>query len=453
MNELLQILEAGESASIEFKTSLSDWKKVVETIAAIATVGGGLILVGVRPDGSPVGIELSEGSVEQFIQRVLNNTDPRVYVSVDQPRVEGVRLLRVVVPPGDGPHLAFGRAFHRPGPATVQMSRDEYERRLLDRLRESAGFERRAAPECTFDDISPAAIRHFVAMAEPRGAVGGEPSQVLAALKLTAGGLPSVGAILLFGREPQAPLPQAVIRGRSMRGAMGAGDTLAAEDVLAAEGTLFEQIEETIRFVARNLRVRAVISGTRREELPEVPLTAVREAVINAVVHRDYRSTAPIQIRIDDSTIEIWNPGHLPDPLTPASLREPHPSVPPNPLLARCLYRAGYIEEWGSGTLRIIEDMRAAGNPGPTFSEWRGGIQVMLPFIGTVPSHLNERQSTWLASIAPSARFRTRDYAARFNITSRTALADLRGIADYGLIESRGKGAAAHWQSRNGGTG
>jgi len=271
MDDLTQSLAAGEDAHTELKSSLSDWRKIVETVAAMATAGGGTILVGVRPDGTLRGIDLGEGRLEQLIQRVLSNTDPRVFIEVDCPVLEGKTLLRIAVPPGDGPHLAFGRAFHRPGPATVRMTRDEYERRLLDRLRESSGYERRAAPACELDEIDAERLARFVVTAAPRGAEAGDPAGVLGRLKLLSDGRPTVGAMLLFGADPQGPFPQAVIRGRVTRGAV-----TEASDVLSAEGTLFDQIEAALRFVQRNLRTRVVIDDLHRQEVPELPAAAWR---------------------------------------------------------------------------------------------------------------------------------------------------------------------------------
>lgn len=98
----------------------------------MATIGGGAVLIGVRDDGRLIGLNVGRVEVERLVQQVLAQTDPKVYVDADQVTVDGKRLLRIAVPPGDGPHLAFGRAFHRAGRATVAMTRDEYERRLQE---------------------------------------------------------------------------------------------------------------------------------------------------------------------------------------------------------------------------------------------------------------------------------------------------------------------------------
>lgn len=176
-DDLPRLLEGGERERVEFKTSLADSKRILETVAAMASLGGGTILVGVRNDGTVVGVGLGEGAVEQFAQRVLAGTDPKVFVRLQTEVVDGRAVLRIGVPPGDGPHLANGRAFTRSGPATVLMSRDEYERRLFDRLRDSSGYERQSVPESTLLDLDDGEIRRFVELAGPRGvAWDGDPA-------------------------------------------------------------------------------------------------------------------------------------------------------------------------------------------------------------------------------------------------------------------------------------
>jgi ATP-dependent DNA helicase RecG len=282
-------------------------------------------------------------------------------------------------------HLAFGRAYYRSGPATVVMTRDEYERRLLDRMRESSGFERRVEPAWADTEVDQDALHRF-----------GERLALLGRLHLGRSGALTVAAILLFGRAPQGPLLQAVVRARARRG--------AAEDSAPIEGTLFDQIDRACDFVARNLKIRAVRTGVVRKDVPDLPLDAVREVIANAVAHRDYRSTAAIQLRLDDDGLVIWNPGHFPPPITPEALRREHPSVPTNPLLARALYLAGYIEEWGTGTLRVVEAMAKNGNPPPLFEERDGGVRVALPLTGALPADLLPRERAFTAG-GPRGRF------------------------------------------------
>ncbi len=439
-HDLTRLLAAGESEALEFKTSLADSRRIIETIAAMATRGGGAVLIGVRDDGAVVGAHLGEGEQDRVVQQVLGNTDPRVHVALDTPVVDGKTVLRITVPPGDGPHLAFGRAFHRVGKATVAMSRDEYERRLLDRLRESGGFERRLADGLDATALDDEVARQWFDKASSRlepGLKGEGALQLAERLHLARGGQLTVGGVLLFARWPQGPFPQAVIRARVERGAL--------EDTASLEGPLWKQIDEAVGFVARNLKLKTRVVASGREERPELPLVAVREAVANAVAHRDYRSTAPIQLVLTEQALLVWNPGHFPAPITAALLRERHPSVPTNPLIARALYLAGYIEEWGTGSLRIIEAMAGNGNPAPTFEGGRDdGVQVALPLVMPVDP-TSERARAAVRRFKGGKTFSSRDYAAAARVSVRTAGLDLKALESQGLVKRVGVGRATRW--------
>jgi len=433
------LLDAGESASIEFKRSLADEQRILETIAAMATRGGGTVLVGVRDGGEVVGVDLAEGAQERFVQRAMAAVDPRVYLDVREELVAGRLVLRIDVPPGDGPHLAKGRAFMRSGPSTIAMSRDEYERRLIARLRESTGYERVVDEGSSLAEIDPEVVEVFVERGRTRGVRSGEePSDLVRRLRMASGDKLTVAGQLLFGRDAHAAFPQAVIRARARRG--------GAEDVRAIEGSLFTQIDAAVALVLRNLRVQPVRDAVVREDRLELPEAAVRETVANAVAHRDYRSTAPTQLVLDDRALVVWNPGQLPPPLTPARLREEHPSVPANPLIARALYLAGYIEEWGTGTNRIVTSMAAQGNAEPLFEERDAGFRVTLPLPGALPADLSPRQADFLQGTDGGQRFTTVDYAQAAGVAKRTALADLRQLADLGLVAAEGRGKASRWR-------
>lgn len=435
------LLLNGESETVEFKSSLSDTRRVLDTVAAMASIGGGCIIVGVRDDGTVSGVDLGEGALEQLGQRVLAATDPKVFVRMDVEELPGGTVLRIDVPPGDGPHLANGRAFMRSGPATVQMSRDEYERRLLERLRESAGYERHPLPEVGIDDLDVGALERFAELAAPRGVTwDGDPKSLLDRLHLLREGQVTIGAMLLFGRDPQRLLPQAVVRLRVDRGTLEIGH--------AVTGSLIQQIEETVRHVKLGLRRVVDRDGVVRQERDELPVVAVREVLVNALTHRDYRSTAPVQVRLDDSRLEVWNPGHLPSPLTVAALRQPHPSVPTNPRIARALYLAGFVEEWGTGTLRVVASMLAQGNQDPVFDARLGGVSVVLPLLGASEGTLTERQRRILSVIrASTTGVRAAAVSDEMDVSLRTVQNDLSALEDLGLVAREGRGRALRWRS------
>ena len=435
------LLLRGESEALEFKTSLADSRRIVDTVAAMATIGGGTLLVGVRDNGTVVGVDLGAGALEQLAQRILAATDPKLFVRMRTELLQGCTVLRIDVPAGDGPHLANGRAFTRSGPATVQLTRDAYERGLLDRLRESGGYERQVVGDVGLDDLDDQAMAQFAEKAAPRGAHwDGDAPALLDRLHLLSDGQVTVGALLLFGRDPQRVLPQATVRVRVARGTMEVGHTVV--------GPLIPQIEETVRQVQLGLRRRVDRRSVVRQEHDELPLVALREVIVNALTHRDYRSTAPVQVRLDDTSLEVWNPGHLPNPLTVAALRRPHPSVPTNPRIARALYLAGFVEEWGTGTLRVVSSMQAQGNADPVFEAALGGISVVLPLLGEAQARLGDRPRRLLEALrAASEPVRSADLAAGANASLRTIQNDLSALEALGLVVRVGRGRALRWRT------
>jgi len=209
------------------------------------------------------------------------------------------------------------------------------------------------------------------------------PQEWLAALGLVRPSdyAPTVAALVLFGEYPPRFLPQCEINAIRFAGRDKA--TTIVVDRQRIEGTLAEMIEQAIQFVQRNMRVGGVIPGMFREDVPEYPEEAVREVIINAVIHRDYSLQQKILLLMFDNRLEIENPGGLPSGVTlPDLLAHPHP-YPRNPLIARALYEfwrgRGFIEEAGSGIPRIQRALRHLGSGEPVFASEPLWFRVVLP--------------------------------------------------------------------------
>ena len=192
------------------------------------------------------------------------------------------------------------------------------------------------------------------------------PDDLLEHLSLTRDGRLTNAAVLLFGKAPQRLLISSEIRCAYFH---GTHVTKPIPSYQVYEGTVFQMVDQAVDFVlariARTIGTRA--ESTRIPTAYEIPPEVVREAIVNAVAHRDYTETGSVQIMLFANRLEVWNPGRLPPTLTPEKLRVAHRSVPANPLLARGLYLAGYIEQMGTGTLDMVRRCRDAGLPEPEF--------------------------------------------------------------------------------------
>ena len=244
----------------------------------------------------------------------------------------------------------------------------------------SGPFDTAACADATLADLSTERITRFVSIARrARGfplAEDTAPQDVLEHLHLLRKGLPTNAAVLLFGTAPQRFLISSEIKCAHFHGTEVQKPIPSHQEY---KGTVFALVDQAVDFVLSKINLAV---GTRAESAQapvayELPPEVVREAIVNAVAHRDYTSNGSVQVMLFADRLEVWNPGTLPPSLTLAQLRQPHGSVPGNPLLAEPLYLTQYIERMGTGTGDMIERCRKAGLPEPEF-ELTDGFLIRL---------------------------------------------------------------------------
>jgi len=198
-------------------------------------------------------------------------------------------------------------------------------------------------------------------------------------------------------------------------------------DFQTIEGTVFDLIDKAEDFVLRNIRrsIWLVSGKVQREEKYEYPPDAIREAVVNAVAHRDYGFPSKVQVRIFDNRIEIWSPGTLPDEITIEDLRREHISVPRNPLLFKQLFWVKYVEDVGGGTLDMIKQCREWGIPEPMFEHITGAFVVTFRLPPALEDlerlGLNERQIKAMDNVIKKGFISNKEYTSLNNISRKTA--------------------------------
>ncbi len=252
-------------------------------------------------------------------------------------------------------------------------------------------------------------------------------------------------AVLLFSRNPQKIYPLSQVR-------MGVFRENNILDSHIFQGTLWRQLDNVIKRFREILKVRfeikaddVSVKGLQRIEIWEYPLEALREIVINALIHRDYTYPADIQIRLYDNRLEVWNPGELLSPLTPEDLYVVHNSIPRNPLIAQIFYFAGMVERWGTGTIRVVQLCKEQGLPKPLFENWQGGLLVTLnkDLYSTDQLYkigLNERQIKAVLYVKENGSITNQIYREINNVSDETARLDLKFLVSIGLFTIRGKG-------------
>jgi len=313
---------------------------------------------------------------------------------------------------------------------------------------QNRSFEERPGSDATLDDIDAEAVTAFVRRARSERQFPLPESvpvdDVLTHLDLLHAQQPTNAALLLFGHKPQRFVPAAEVRCMHFHG------TEIQRPVpfyQIFKGRLFDQVDQAADFVLGVLN-RSVGTRALSSQAPvayEIPPDVIREAIVNAVAHRDYTSGAAVQVSVFADRVEVWNPGVLTPPLTPERLRRPHNSITRNPRIAEALFFARYIEKYGTGTLMMIRETTAHALPEPDF-EQRGDEFVITVWRDWLTEQtlakldLNERQRNAIIHVKTNGRITNAEFQRLSGAPHRTSVRDLMGLVRLGLLEHQGTG-------------
>jgi predicted HTH transcriptional regulator len=308
-------------------------------------------------------------------------------------------------------------------------------------------FEERPCADAILDDVDEGAVADFVRLARTERQfplpVKSPVADVLSHLHLLQDGRPTNAGILLFGRDPQRFFPSAEVRCMHFHG------TEVQRPVpfyRVFKGPVFEQVASAVDFVLSKIN-RSVGTRSESNQAPvryEVPPDVIREAIVNAIAHRDYTSAGAVQVSVFADRLEVWNPGTLLAPLTPESLRQPHGSIPRNPRICEALFLARYIEKFGTGTLMMIRESLEYALPEPDFAQRGGEFTVVVwrdwltkPVMDSLD--LNERQKIALAYVRTNRRIGNTEYQRLTRAIKKTASRDLDDLVRKGVFRKVGK--------------
>ncbi len=444
--DIKELTHRGESQSLEFKESLKLKDEIGEAVSAFSNSDGGTIIVGASDNGGVPGVDIGKNTLEELANYIKRNTDPHIFPSVKIQEV-GRESVVVVEVKGSAEKPVFfkNHAYKRVGKTNQMISSSE----LRKLAKESGGrvyWDERVCEDADLEDIEEEKVRWFLKEARhERGLDINESSSVedaLLRLKLLKAEKPTNGAVLLFGRDPQRKFIQSEIKCIRFKGVGVTGEMI---DLRTVGGDVFDQLIEAEKFIFNNIALSAWIEDGKiqRQERWEYPPKAIREALANAISHRDYETTSRVQVRIFDDRMEFWNPGRLPEGWTVETLRHVHESIPGNPSIARQFFWVKYIEEVGTGTNKIIEWCIDWGLPEPEFEFTGTSLVVTLwksklneEYLNTLG--LNERQREAISYMKEHKKITSKEYAELFSITDRTARNDLKSLLDKKILIQRG---------------
>ncbi len=450
---------AGESETLEFKATTGTRREAVRTICAMLNQQGGQVLFGVTPEGHAAGQQVSERTIEELSAEIAR-IEPPAFPTVERVRLTDAREI-VIVSVSQGttkPYQYRGTAYCRVGNATLAMGVDEYNRVLFERMHSERRWENEPATGWSIEDLDVAEIRNTVAEAVRIGRLNEpghrEPENLLRGLGLFRDGVLVRAAAVLFGNAERLEfeMPQCLLRVARFRGI----DRTEFLDNRQFNGNAFVLLSSAERFLRDTLPIASRFEPGRmaRIDEPLYPPLATREALANALCHRDYAmGGGSIGLAVYDDRMEVTSTGPLHFGLTPDDLFGPHESRPWNPLIARTFYRRGIIEEWGRGTIKIADLATSAGLPRPEIEERADCVTVRFRRADYVPprhdeGELTEQQRTVLALLHRSdsaLALRNIRAALGAQVNERRLREDLSTLKARGLVETTGVGRGARW--------
>ena len=420
----------------------ADVKRLAEAMVAFANGDGGTVLVGVDETGRPTGRIFPE-DVDGALRAAELQCHPLVQANWELQDLDGAQVISISVPRSTELHsLSDGRVLVRVGTVNKPLGGEAI--RQLAATKSSADYEAEPAPGAARADLDDAIITEYLAEREKRGRkhLGSVDELLIEIGAMTSAGQPTASGMLLFGRNPQAFFPHSslvVVKflGVEPRGEGGLPGYGRREEI---GGPLARIVERAWQVTLEEMRIGAVVKGLEREEKTEYPPFAVREALVNAVCHRDYRLRGRrIEIRMFSNRMEVISPGGLPGFITVDNIVEEHFSR--NPRIVAGLFQWGYIEELGLGVDRMIEEMTQAGHPPPQFKAQPHSFTVTLSnvrerrAVPTWEKAMNERQVRALTYIREHGSITNREYQQLCpDVSAETLRIDLVDLVTRGVL-------------------
>lgn len=433
-----------EQQNIEYKQSWHD--DYLKWVCGFANAQGGVIFIGKDDNGNVVGLTESKKLMDDVPNKIRNAMGITVEVNLHEEN--GNQFIEIITPPYSVPISLRGRYYYRSGSTKQELIGASLNEFLLKKSGKT--WDDVIEPRANFEDIDEKSVNTFLKASENAGRLpennGLSIPELFEKLRLTESGQLKRSALILFGKDPAKFYPNTFVK----IGRFGKDDAdLKFQET--EEGNLIVLLQAVLNQLNHKFLIKKIeFEGMHRIEKGEYPVAAIREMLLNALVHRNYMGS-PIQIRVYDDKISIWNEGTLPDGLTLDALKRSHSSRPRNPIIADVCFKGGYIDAWGRGTIKIIDTCKQADLPEPEMVELDGGFSITL-FKDNITAEkltklgLNDRQIKAVLILKERGKITNKEYQEMNETTERTASRDLSDLVAKGIIKSSGvKGAGAFY--------
>jgi ATP-dependent DNA helicase RecG len=441
--DLDKIIASGEGDTVEFKSRFND--NAIETLVAFSNAKGGKVLIGIDDNKHITGLTIGKETIQHTLNEIKNKTSPSITADIEIVHCKDKQLFIIKVEEYPLKPVSFkGRYYKRIANSNHHMSLNEVVQ--LHQQTYNSSWDYLIDTNHNFDDISLEKVNSFIGrMNKIRfSPIEDSPEGVMKKFELIRNESITVACFLLFNRI--GTMLSTIELGRF-------SDEISIDDGLTIRDDLFTQAERVMEFVGKHLKKAYVISGDlQREERPDYPPEALREIVLNMIVHRDYSQSSDSIIKIFDDRIEFFNPGGLIPPLTIEKLLSgDYISTTRNKQIANIFKEGGLIERYGSGIKRISGVFLSNGLPMPKFENYQHGFRVTV-FSRHRSSEKNSEKSSEKSSekiyllIKSNPKITAAEIAKTLGISQRAVERQISGLKQDGRLRRHGGRKEGFWE-------
>lgn len=447
--QIKNIITNGENEEVEFKESLHSTQEIAKTLCSFANTNGGILLFGVKDNGTIIGVSGNIDKVQQSISATIQTIHPTPNSSIRVCSIENKNVIMVTIQKSDidSFYSTSGGIYVRIGSTIKKLEAPEMAEFL--KSKKVLCFDETIS-DAKIEQIDEAKIEEYLKLRNQGDFLKTKSiEEFLISSNLARKNgklLIKSSAVLIFGKEPCKIIPQAELKLVKFSGK----EAIDIASYQLLQTTLPEQIESALAFIKKNINHEIIIgSDSKRIDKHEYPPAVLREGIINAIVHRDYFSKDSIQVNIFDNRLEITSPGTIPTGLTKALLGSL--SVQRNPLLYRFLRDFGYVEGLGTGIPRMINEMRKHGLSDPVFDISPSFFRLILKnkkaAVEPIESikDLNERQKTGLVYVLKHKSIKAEIYGKINSVSKATAINEINEMIKFKYLKKIGAFRSAYY--------
>ena len=450
--DLKQRIEQGENTTTQFKERFD--QEMIETAAAFANTDGGTVLVGVSDEREIRGINIRKDTQRNWANRILRAIEPRIVIEIKLVAVEKKSVLLIHITESSiKPVSVSGICYKRVGNSNRVMSPQEIAQMHLNTTGQT--WDQFLVTRAGIDDIDKKKIKWYLTRRETiRNVSKPQDMNMTTFLRNIKGinddGTPTHAGLLFFSKHPQRRFfHNAQLRVVRFKGTSVLHPII---DRIDCGETLWENVDTAEDFIRRNIRLLSfrTSESSQQDDKFEYPLNALREAIINALIHRNYQETADVRVFIFDNRVEVISPGTFPEGVSPD---EPT-HKPVNPTLSQFMFDVGFIERSGAGIRMMQRLCSEGGNKAPRYEFHPLETKIIFDSliqesthieIDDISEQLNARQKKAFSYVQGHGQIATKEYVEINNVSRGVAYTELRDLTNKGFLTAVGKGSGIRY--------